>query len=344
MKLFSLFCLAVAFASPVVAKPNVLFIAVDDFRPELGAYGGAHIKSPNIDQLAATGVRFDRAYVQMVICGLSRVSLLTWLRPGMLEIEDIDTFYRNTVPDVVALPQLFKQQGYTSVYVGKVFHPGQTDDEISWSRRLTPAAPRGENQSEYQLPESRAIVKQRREEAVAKYRANAQLQGMAGGPAWEGADAPDGTYVDGKSTDTALAELREMKGQPFFLGVGFHKPHLPFVAPKKYYDLYDPSTLPLTDTPDEPKGSPAMARHSSFELRTRTGVPTFGTIDAATSRKLLHAYAACVSFVDAQVGKTPPGPTTEDPVSREQKEQFCMQEEVQSSKARSPSTEGGRNF
>jgi len=277
MKLFSLFCLAVAFASPVVAKPNVLFIAVDDFRPELGAYGGAHIKSPNIDQLAATGVRFDRAYVQMVICGLSRVSLLTGLRPGMLEIEDIDTFYRNTVPDVVTLPQLFKQQGYTSVYVGKVFHPGQTDDEISWSRRLTPAAPRGENQSEYQLPESRAIVKQWREEAVAK-------------------------------------------------------------------DLYDPSTLPLTDTPDEPKGSPAMARHSSFELRTRTGVPTFGPIDAATSRKLLHAYAACVSFVDAQVGKTPPGPTTEDPVSREQKEQFCMQEEGQSSKARSPSTEGGRNF
>ena len=145
-------------------KPNVLFIAVDDLRPELGAYGVKHIKSPNIDRLAASGVRFDHAYVQMAICGPSRACLLTGLRPGTLKIEDIDTFFRNTVPDVVTLPQLFKQNGYTSAYVGKVFHPGQTDDAISWSRRIAPLTPRGESPSEYQLPESRAIVKQRRED------------------------------------------------------------------------------------------------------------------------------------------------------------------------------------
>jgi iduronate 2-sulfatase len=299
--------LALALVSIVAARaadrPNVLFIAIDDLRPELSAYGAKYIKSPNIDRLAATGVRFDRAYVQYAICGPSRATTLTGLRPGTLKIEHIDTFFRNTVPDVVTLPQLFKQNGYTTAYVGKIFHPGQTDDAISWSRRIVPVGAPGEALGGYQLPESRAIVKQRREEALAKYGAGVQLAGMSAGPAWEAADADDGAYVDGKSTNAALVALRELKNTPFFLGVGFHKPHLPFVAPKKYFDLYDPAKLPLTETPEPPKDSPSIGRHSSFELRTRTGVPTSGPIDAETSRKLIHAYAACVSFVDAQVGR-----------------------------------------
>ena len=280
-------------------RPNVLFIAVDDLRPELGTYGASHIKSPHIDRLAATGVRFDRAYVQYAICGPSRATTLTGLRPHTLKIEHIDTNFRDTVPDVVTLPQLFKQHGYTTAYIGKIFHPGQTDDANSWTRKLTPA--RGEAAGGYKLAASRAIVKQRREAALAKY--GTDKGGITNGPAWEAADEPDNAYADGESADAALAALRDLKGTPFFLGVGLLKPHLPFVAPKKYFDLYDPATLPLTATPEPPTEAPSIARHSSFELRTRTGVPTAGPIDAETSRKLLHAYAACVSFVDAQVGR-----------------------------------------
>ena len=284
-------------------RPNVLFIAVDDLRPELGCYGASFIKSPNLDRLAARGTRFDRAYCQYAICGPTRASLLTGLRPDTLKIEEIDTFFRNTVPDVVTLPQLFKQHGYTTTYYGKVFHPGQTDDAISWSPRPEGAPARRAIGGEYQLPESRAIVQQRRAAAVKQFGDSVNLGGLATGPAWEAADAPDNAYIDGRTTDAAVAALRELKGKPFFLGVGFHKPHLPFVAPKRYFDLYDPATLPLAANDRPPVGGPAIARHSSFEMRTRSGIPTSGSIDAATSRRLIHAYAACVSFVDAQIGR-----------------------------------------
>jgi iduronate 2-sulfatase len=128
---------------------------------------------------------------------------------------------------------------------------------------------------------------------------------MNGGPAWEAADVPDGEYLDGRVADGAIATLRELKdgGQPFFLGVGFHKPHLPFVAPKKYFDLYDLDKIELTGVRKPPENGPAIALHSSFELRTRTLVPTSGPIDDATSRELLRAYYACTSFIDAQVGR-----------------------------------------
>ncbi len=285
------------------ARPNVLFIAVDDLRPELGCYGASFIKSPNLDRLAARGTRFDRAYCQYAICGPTRASLLTGLRPDTLKIQEIDTFFRNTVPDVVTLPQLFKQHGYTTTYYGKVFHPGQTDDAISWSPRLQLPPARRPSGGEYQLPESRAIVQQRRVAAVNEFGDDNNVGGLTAGPAWEAADAPDNAYSDGRTTDDALVALRALKGKPFFLGVGFHKPHLPFVAPKKYFDLYEPAKLPLTDTPNPPTDAPAIARHSSFELRTRSGIPTSGPIDAALSRQLLHAYAACVSFVDAQIGR-----------------------------------------
>lgn len=300
------FALLLSCAAPLIAQPklNVLFIAVDDLRPELGVYGASYIRSPHIDRLAARGVRFERAYCQYAICGPSRASLLTGLRPDTLKIEEIDTFFRNTVPDVVTLPQHFKQHGYTTVYTGKVFHPGQTDDAISWTRRAgaPPGAGRGEAGGEYQLETSKAIVRERRTTAVAKY-GNVNLQGLATGPVFEAADAPDSAYPDGRTTEAALQALRELKDGPFFLGVGFLKPHLPFVAPKKYFDLYDPAALPLAEFGEAPAAAPTIGRHSSFELRTRAGVPTSGPIDAGLARQLRHAYAACVSFVDAQVGR-----------------------------------------
>ena len=297
-RLFALAALALAVAR-AADRPNVLFIAVDDLRPELGTYGVGHIKSPHLDRLAATGVRFDRAYVQYAICGPSRATTLTGLRPRTLKIEHIDTYFRDTVPEVVTLPQLFKEHGYHTSYVGKVFHGGQTDEANSWTRKRVASG--GPGAAGYHLPASQAIVKQRREAALAKF--GTLEGGLAGGPVWEAADRPDSAYADGQTADVAVAALRELTGTPFFLGVGFLKPHLPFVAPKKYFDLYDPATLPLSATPAPPQGAPAIARHSSFELRTRTGVPTAGPIDAATSRQLLHAYAACVSFIDAQIGR-----------------------------------------
>ena len=279
---------------------NVLFIAIDDLRPELGCYGNVEVKTPHMDQLATTGVRFDRAYTQYAICGPSRACIMTGLRPDTLKIQEIDTYFRDTVPEVVTLPQHFKANGYESVYVGKVFHGKQTDDELSWSRPIKVPGGKG---SEYQLPGSLATIQQRRDEAAARYGKNAQLQGMSNGPAWEGADAPDNAYPDGRTADAAIATLRELKGKPFFFGVGFIKPHLPFVAPKKYFDLYDPAKLTLNDGIVGPKDAPTIGRHSSFELRTRTLVPTSGPIDEATSRELLRAYYACASFVDAQIGR-----------------------------------------
>lgn len=297
---FILIALLIASSLHAAQKPNVLFIAIDDLRPELGCYGNQEVQTPNLDKLAATGLRFDRAYTQYAICGPSRACIMTGLRPDTLKIQEIDTYFRDTVPDVVTLPQHFKANGYESVYVGKVFHGKQTDDALSWSRSIRVPGGKG---SEYQLPDSLATIQKRREEAEAKYGKNAQLQGMSSGPAWEGADAPDSAYPDGRTADAAIATLRELKGKPFFFGVGFIKPHLPFVAPKKYFDLYDPSKLTLTDTPNPPKDAPTIARHSSFELRTRTLVPTSGPIDEPTSRELLRAYYACASFVDAQIGR-----------------------------------------
>lgn len=290
------------FANAQASRPNVLFIAIDDLRPELGTYGVGAVQSPNIDRLAATGIRFDRAYCQYAICGPTRASLLTGLRPDTLKIEEIDTFFRDTVPDLVTLPQYFKQQGYDSVYIGKVFHAGQNDDNKSWTRHIQLPLEAG---SEYKLPESNAIVKKRRAEGIAKYGSKSKLEGLTAGPAWEAADAPDSSYIDGRIADGAIAELRKLKskGKPFFFGVGFLKPHLPFVAPKKYFDLYDPAKITLTDTPNPPTNGPSIALHSSFELRTRYGVPLTGPISEETQRELKRAYYACVSFVDAQIGR-----------------------------------------
>lgn len=280
-------------------RMNVLFIAVDDLRPELGCYGADHIRSPHLDQLASRAVRFDRAYCQYAICGPSRASLLTGLRPDTLEIEDIDTFFRRTVPDVVTLPQHFKAHGYTTRYVGKVFHPRQEDNDVSWS---APPPAIGRPGGEYQLPASREIVQRRRAEAAARYGAD-RIEGLTGGPVSEAADMPDEAYPDGRIAEAGARMLRELRTRPFFLAVGFHKPHLPFVAPKKYFDLYDPARMPLAAHRRASAGAPTVARHSSFELRTRAGVPQSGPIDDASARELRRAYAACVSFIDAQIGR-----------------------------------------
>jgi iduronate 2-sulfatase len=178
------------------------------------------------------------------------------------------------------------------------------DKEKSWSRnprfgeRYEPRALRG-----YQLPASRAVIRQATEELTARYGPAIANSGLIQGPVTESADVPDHAYQDGITADAAVLTLRDLKGKPFFLGVGFYKPHLPFVAPKKYWDLYDPAQIKLARHPFKPAGAPSIGLHASFELRTRHGVPKFGPIDDRLARQLLHAYLACVSYVDTQIGK-----------------------------------------
>jgi iduronate 2-sulfatase len=282
---------------------NVLFLAVDDLRPELGCYGHRLAKTPVIDRLAGDGVRFDRAYCQEAICSPSRASLMTGMRPDSLGVVDNVTYFRDTTPDVVTLPQHFRSHGYETVYVGKIYHGGMVDKEKSWSRaarfgkRYQPPAMRG-----YQLPKSREIIRRNTEQLTAKY-GDVARRGLIQGPVTERADVPDNAYQDGITADAAVLTLRELKGKPFFLAAGFLKPHLPFIAPKKYWDLYDPAEIRLADNPFKPEGAPSIGLHASFELRTRHGVPKAGPIDDELARHLLHAYLACASYVDAQIGK-----------------------------------------
>ncbi|MCP4786734.1 MAG: sulfatase [Fuerstiella sp.] len=301
---FSLLGTRAGVAEPAAKKVNVLFLAIDDLRPELGCYGHPLARSPNIDQLAAQGLLFNRAYCQEAICSPSRASLMTGMRPDSLGVTENVTYFRDAKPDVVTLPQHFHEHGYETISVGKIYHARMTDDEKSWSGKPTfgprylPRALRG-----YQLPASRATIERNTEEATARYGPELSRSGLIQGPVTESAEVPDNAYQDGVTADAAVLTLRKLKDKPFFFGVGFQKPHLPFIAPKKYWDLYDPADLELADNPFKPKNAPSIGLHASFELRTRDGVPKYGPIDDEQARHLLHAYLACVSYVDAQIGK-----------------------------------------
>jgi len=231
---------------------------------------------------------------------------MTGMRPDSNQIIENNTFFRKTVPDVVTLPQHFGKHGYETAYIGKIYHPGQDDADLSWTRKAVfTKRPNPRPLGGYQLPENRETVKRRQKEVAARYggRFGTYGGGLASGPAFEAADVADNMYDDGYSADCAVATLRALKDKPFFLGVGFKKPHLPFVAPKKYWDLYDPAEIELADNPFAPKNAPSMGLHASFELRTRTGVPKTGDVSDPDARNLIHAYLACVSYVDAQIGR-----------------------------------------
>ncbi|RME73605.1 MAG: DUF229 domain-containing protein [Verrucomicrobia bacterium] len=288
-------------------RPNILFIAVDDLRTELGCYGSKVAVTPNFDRLAAEGLLFERAYCQQAICGPSRASLLTGARPDTIGITHNYVKIRELNPDIVTLPQYFGAHGYRTVYCGKIFHHGDRD-EISWNEQ--PARHRLPTRDEvapdgFALPENRRLTEASRKAMFAKYGPVARY-GLAMGPAFECADVPDNTYIDGYNTDLAIATLEELvktPEKPFFLALGFNKPHLNWVAPKKYWDLYDRDALPLPARAEPPEGAPAVALHASFELRVRHGIPKAGEFDPELERTLMHAYLACVSYVDAQLGR-----------------------------------------
>ena len=289
-------------AAPDRSKPNILFIAVDDLRPEFGAYGHPEVKSPNLDRLAARGSTFLRAYCQQAVCSPSRTSLLTGARPDTTKVYDLVTHFRKAMPVTVTLPQFFKQQGYFVQGLGKIYHPG-LDDPPSWSVPWKTATPKAKP---YALAESRALAQKNRKAAAAKGQAKKKggVKQGSRGPAFESADVPDDEYLDGAVADLAVEALRSLKAQkePFFLAVGFAKPHLPFIAPKKYWDLYDPARIALASNPYRPEGAPTYAVESGGELRSYADIPS-GHLPDDLARTLKHGYYAAISYMDAQVGK-----------------------------------------
>jgi len=281
-------------------KPNVLFIAVDDLKPLLGCYGDPLAKTPNIDRLAAQGTVFNRAYCMQAVCSPSRNSVMTGLRPEVLQIYDLSTHFRLRAPEVVTLPQYFKQQGWQSQALGKLYHVGHgnIDDTHSWSvPHFKPKA------KPYLLPEN-----QPSKEDVARQQArrkkNPAVTG-AKGAAYENADVGDDAYHDGKITTEAVKRLKQFKqdGTPFFLAIGYIRPHLPFNAPQKYWDMHDPARITLADRDTPPDGAPAFAPQFGGELRAYAGIQKEGALPADVQRKLIHGYYAATSYMDAQVGR-----------------------------------------
>lgn len=280
---------------------NVLMFAVDDLRPEFGAYGSKIVRSPNLDRLARSGILFRRAYCQQAVCSPSRSSLLTGTRPDTTKVWDLETHFRAALPGVVTLPQHFKNHGYHAQGMGKLYHGG-FNDEASWSVPWTAGQP---VHRPYALEQNRAIVAKRAAEAGAAAKKKGAARVRTNGPAYESADVPDNSYPDGAVADLAIAALRERAAQPdkpFWLGVGFVKPHLPFVAPKKYWDMYDPREIQLARNPFPPKDAPSYAVQPGGELRNYWGVPP-GRIPDDFARTLKHGYYASISYMDAQLGR-----------------------------------------
>ncbi len=294
------------------SRPNVLFIAVDDLRPELGCYGNTVVKSPNIDRLAARGMVFNHAYCQQAVCSPSRSSLMTGRRPDATRVWDLETHFRTALPDVVTLPQQFKARGYHCAALNKIYHHGYEDgrswsephwypsgitvdtDQADWAKRTTQRF--GTGVQEY----SKAA------QPADNDKPNAGKKGKGPkGPAFEMSPKVDDELPDGFTAAEATKRLHDLKakGGPFFLAVGFLKPHLPFVAPKKYWDLYDPAKIPLPTIDHLPDGAPAFAGHTNGELHSYSNVPQGNPIPPDFAKQLRHGYYACISYLDAQVGR-----------------------------------------
>ncbi|MEM9643856.1 MAG: sulfatase [Planctomycetota bacterium] len=301
-------CVALGWVDPIAvlsqdrALPNVLFIAVDDLRTSLGCYGDVHAISPNIDRLANQGVRFSRAYCQVAVCNPSRASLMTGLRPDTLGVWTLPIHFREARPDAVTLPQWFRQYGYTAISHGKIYH-NPTPDPQSWSEpiRKLPTLP-------YPYPDG---TRERVRSVMRSLPPRDWRKNNLRGPSTGAPDLSDQEVLDGARTEMAVEDLRRLskESKPFFLAMGFIRPHLAWVAPKKYWDLHDPATLPVLEGQRVIPDTPPYAPHNNSELSHYVDLvemprPWDGdTLSVQKARHLMHAYYACVSFVDAQIGR-----------------------------------------
>ena len=273
------------------ARPNILFIAVDDLRPQLACYGQTQMKTPHIDALAQSGVLFTKCYCQTSVCGASRASLMTGLRPAEGRFRHFAARADKEAPGVLTMSEHFKNNGYHTLALGKIFH-FPDDNAQGWS------------EPHYSPPDSWPGYHD--EATKAKAAAESRRNKNIYGPPWEFAECEDNGYPDGRTAEQAIADLKKLKEQdkPFFMALGFAKPHLPFTAPKKYWDLYDHNTVPLAKNGSAPQGAPKQAMHDWRELRGNYGgMPRKGPCNEKLARDLVHAYYACVSYTDAQVGK-----------------------------------------
>ncbi len=333
IRIISLGLLA-SMALPVVAsnktslpeKPNMLFIAIDDLKPVLGSYGNHLIKTPNLDRIANNGTVFLNNHCQQAVCGPSRASIMTGMRPDYTGVWDLRTRMRDVNPDILSLPQHLISQGYTTQGIGKIYDQRCVDeylDEPSWSvpfyRATDDYYPQGMGRpatGRYQDPETKRkidlLISQAMENGMTRGEANGHAQQFVK-PSVENIDVTDNAYNDGANALMAkdiLAELKE-KDEPFFFAVGFSKPHLPFVAPSKYWDLYDREEMPLAYYQEHALNSPEFAYHNSGELLGYTDIPPLASFTDISGRlglptdkqkELIHGYYAAVSYIDAQVG------------------------------------------
>ena len=285
--------LSIVQSSAAHSAPNVLFIVADDLNCAIGPYGDPVAITPNLDRLAARGLVFDRAYCQQAVCNPSRSSFLTSLRPDRVGVDDLRKYFRDTAPNgenIVTLPQHFKNRGYFCQNIGKLFHNmGETQDRRSWS--IDEVLFKGTHAADTVFA-NRPILPGQKKPAFKA-------------PVTEAHDVPDTAYRDGQIANLAAAMLRDHAGspQPFFLAVGFWRPHLPFVAPKKYWDLYDPETIPMPAPADSPTDVPAIAMHPSREIRGYGHVPKDRDFTGEEIRHYRLGYYASISFLDAQVGE-----------------------------------------
>jgi uncharacterized sulfatase len=282
------FSAATALAQPTVAaaqarRPNVLLIMADDLNTDMGIYGHPIVKTPNLDRLASRGVRFDRAYNQFPLCSPSRVSLLTGLRPDTTKIYELQTDFRTVIPDVLTLPQMFRRNGYVAARVGKIYHygnPGQIgtsglDDAASWDMVVNP---RGVDKDE--------------EAQLTNF---TPTRGLGSALAYYASPAGDEAHTDGKVAAETIALLEKHRDRPFFIGAGFYRPHCPFIAPRKYFDMY----------PLDRIRAPAPVGESTKQVPAAAWftTPPHWEVSEAGQRESIRAYYASITFLDANIGK-----------------------------------------
>ncbi len=285
------------------ARPNVLLILVDDLKPALGCYGDPLAKTPNIDRLAARGARFELAYCNQAVCAPSRNNLLLGTHSTSLGIYSLGQNFRAGAPDAVTLPQFFMKHGYRTEAIGKILHTGHGnhDDLASWS-----VPPMHEKVVEYLRPENSAGGKLTREEAFFTNQKLGQIKSLPRGAAWERADVPDNAYADGRIADEAIERLRmasRRDDEAFFLALGFVKPHLPFTAPTKYWEMHDPDAFPLAQDQSPPADAPGFAGKKGGEIVNYAPLSIENLKNETVQRQLIHGYYAAASFADAQIGK-----------------------------------------
>jgi arylsulfatase A-like enzyme len=298
--------------------PNVIFISFDDLRPELGSYGNTEIITPNLDRFAERGVTFLNTYCQVAVCQPSRASYMTGIRPDSLQCWHLRDHHRGALPDVVTMPQYFHEFGYHTVSIGKIFH-NHVPDSISFDEPdLRP--------DEYKTPEmvsrdaesfhyddeiTEVQLKLREEMKKARPGEVLYADGWGYGKSVESTDVPDVVMYDGAQTDLAIRTIERLKGldKPFYLAMGYYRPHLPFVAPEKYWDMYDPDQISPASNPYLPVNAPLFAMNSTYELGACYDLkefqrhPALGQLPDSIQRSLKHGYYASVSYVDACFGR-----------------------------------------